>query len=56
MQKEPNGTIRLTITISSSNVKKMWEEVMTDVVKNAEIQGFRKGKAPRKVVEEKLIK
>ncbi len=53
MQKEPNGTIRLTITIPSADVKKAWEDVMADVVKNAEIQGFRKGKAPRKLVEEK---
>ncbi len=56
LQKEPNGTIRLTITISPSDVKKTWEEVMTDVVKNAEIQGFRRGKAPRKLVEEKADK
>jgi len=41
LQKEPNGTIRLTITIPYSDVKKTWEEVMSDVVKNAEIQGFR---------------
>ncbi len=53
MQKEPNGTIRLTITIPSEDVKKTWDEVMEEVVKNAEIQGFRKGKAPRKLVEEK---
>src|SRR3989344_8670534 len=53
MQKEPNGTIKLTITIPSSDVKKTWEEVMGEIVKNEEIQGFRKGKAPRKLVEEK---
>lgn len=56
MQKEPNGTIRLTITIPSSDVKKTWEEVMGEIVKNAEIQGFRKGKAPIKLVEEKTDK
>ena len=56
LQKEPNGTVRLTITIPSGEVKKTWEEVMTGVVNNAEIQGFRKGKAPRKLVEEKADK
>lgn len=56
MQKEPNGTIRLTITIPSSDVKKTWEEVFEDVSKNAEVSGFRKGKAPRNLVEEKVDK
>jgi len=56
LQKEPNGTIRLTITVPFSEVKKTWEEIMTEVVSNAEIQGFRKGKAPRKLVEEKADK
>ncbi|OGH24960.1 MAG: hypothetical protein A3B47_02595 [Candidatus Levybacteria bacterium RIFCSPLOWO2_01_FULL_39_24] len=56
LQKEPNGTIRLTITIPAVDVKKTWEEVMLEVAKNAEVQGFRKGKAPRKLVEEKVDK
>jgi FKBP-type peptidyl-prolyl cis-trans isomerase (trigger factor) len=56
LQKEPNGTVRLTITIPNSEIKKAWEEVMMAVVDNAEIQGFRKGKAPRKLVEEKADK
>ena len=56
LQKEPNGTIRLTITIPSADVKKTWEEMMLEVVNNAEVQGFRKGKAPRKLVEEKADK
>ena len=56
MQKQPNGTIALTITIPNSDVKKAWEEVLEDVVKNAEVSGFRKGKAPRNLVEEKVDK
>jgi len=56
MQREENGTIRLTITIPTMDVKKTWEEVIVEAVNNAEIQGFRKGKAPRKLVEEKLNK
>lgn len=56
LQKEPNGTIRLTITIPNSDIKKTWEEVIAQVVRDAEIQGFRRGKAPRKLVEEKADK
>jgi FKBP-type peptidyl-prolyl cis-trans isomerase (trigger factor) len=56
LQKEPNGTIRLTVTIPNSDVKKAWEEVLEGVVKNAEVSGFRKGKAPRNLVEEKVDK
>lgn len=56
MQKEPNGTIRLTITIPNADVKKTWEEIILQVVANAEVQGFRKGKAPRKLAEEKADK
>lgn len=56
LQKEPNGTIRLTITIPAGNVKKTWEEVLGEAVKNVEIQGFRRGKAPRKLAEEKVDK
>jgi FKBP-type peptidyl-prolyl cis-trans isomerase (trigger factor) len=56
LQRETNGTIKLTITIPNADVKKYWEEVMVEVVNNAEIQGFRKGKAPRELVEEKVDK
>lgn len=56
IQKEPNGTIRLTITIPNADIKKTWEEIMAEIVKSAEIQGFRRGKAPRKLVEEKADK
>ena len=56
MQKESNGTIRLIITIPSPDVKKTWDEVMGEVVKNTQVQGFRKGKARRKLVEEKVDK
>lgn len=56
LQKEPNGTIRLTITIPAEDVKKTWEEVLQGVINNAEFPGFRKGKVPRKLVEKKADK
>src|SRR3990167_5208159 len=54
MKKEPNGTIALTVTIPFEEVKKTWSQVMEDVAKNAEMPGFRKGKAPKKLVEKNV--
>ncbi len=54
--RQQDGTIELTITVPWSDVDAMYEHVMTDIVKNAEVEGFRKGKAPRAMVEAKLDK
>lgn len=54
--KQEDGTIQLTITIPQNEVKKTWEEVVEEAVKTTSIEGFRKGKAPRKLVEERLDK
>lgn len=51
LNRQTNGTIELTITIPSFDVKKAWDEVIGEIAKNAEIKGFRKGKAPRNLVE-----
>lgn len=56
LQKQPNGTIQITVTIPSVVVKKTWDEVIEEAVKNAEVAGFRKGKAPKHLVEEKIDK
>ena len=56
LQKLPNGTIQISVTIPSSVVKKAWDEVIDAAVKNAEVAGFRKGKAPKHLVEEKIDK
>lgn len=56
LQKKQNGTIELTVIIPYSNVKKVWDEIMNSVVKNAEFPGFRKGMTPKKLVEEKTDK
>lgn len=52
----PDGTIELTITVPWPDVAALYEKAVETAVKNAEIEGFRKGKAPRKVVEERLDK
>lgn len=56
MQKLSDGTIEILITIPWAEVTKTYDHVVDEMVANAEISGFRKGKAPRKVVEEKLDK
>lgn len=49
-----NGNITLTLTLPWKEVQKAYEEVIDETVKASEIKGFRKGKAPRKLVEDKL--
>lgn len=56
LQKQQDGTIQLTITIPSNEIKKTWEEVVDEAAKEIEVSGFRKGKAPRHLVEEKIDK
>lgn len=46
--------IEITLTISADEVQKAYEKVLEEVVKNAEIKGFRKGKAPKDVVEKSV--
>lgn len=56
IKKLEDGTISLSITIPSDLVKKTWEEVVLETAKSADLAGFRKGKAPKKLVEEKIDK
>lgn len=52
----PKSTIELTITIPWSRIKETYANVLSQVASEAEIDGFRKGKAPEKLVEEKVGK
>ena len=56
IEKQSDGTIKLTITISKETAVKAQEAAIAAAVKQADIPGFRKGTAPKKVVEEKLNK
>ena len=56
LQRLPDETIELTITIPWADIAQKYEQAIEETVKNAEIAGFRKGKAPRIAVEEKLDK
>lgn len=55
-QKTPDGTIELTITIPWEEIQTTYKVVVDESVANAEISGFRKGKAPKQMVEETLDK
>lgn len=54
LQKQEDQTILLTITLPKDRVEKTRELVINEMVKQTELPGFRRGKAPRKLVEEKL--
>ncbi len=54
IQKAEDGTITLTITIPADLVKKTREAMVEEMAKQADVPGFRKGKAPTKLVAEKL--
>jgi FKBP-type peptidyl-prolyl cis-trans isomerase (trigger factor) len=54
LKREEDGTIQLTVTLPWELVKKTKEEVIAEHVKEAQMPGFRKGKAPRKLVEDNL--
>ena len=53
-KKEADGTIALTITIPQDDIKKAWAKQMQKAVENTTIEGFRKGKAPAKLVEKQV--
>lgn len=56
LNRLPNGNLELTITIPWEKVKLAYDEVLTKTVSEATIKGFRKGKAPKKLVEQKANK
>ena len=56
LTRSEDSTITLKITVPWSEVKKTQEEVLVEMAKNADLPGFRKGKAPKKIVEENLDK
>lgn len=54
IERLKNGTITLTIQIPWDTINRSKEAVMEDAIRNIELPGFRKGKVPRKIAEEKL--
>jgi FKBP-type peptidyl-prolyl cis-trans isomerase (trigger factor) len=56
LKKNPDNSVTLTISIPWKTVATAYDATVDDMVKEAEIDGFRKGKAPRATVEERLDK
>ncbi len=56
LSRQSDGTIELTMTIPWADVAKTYQTMVDETVKNAELPGFRKGKAPRDLVEKNLEK
>lgn len=56
MQRDQDGTLTLTVNIPWIKVEKELEVQIEESVKNTTLKGFRKGKAPKKMVEEGLDK
>lgn len=54
LEKQPNGTIKVTISLPKEDVIKTRKEVVETLAKQANLPGFRKGKAPKEMVEDKL--
>jgi FKBP-type peptidyl-prolyl cis-trans isomerase (trigger factor) len=54
IDRQEDGTIKLTITIPWSVVKKAKDAATQAHVTSAQLPGFRKGKAPKKLVEENI--
>lgn len=56
LAKTATGEVQLSITIPQNEVKKAYEKALGEIVNETEIPGFRKGKAPTQLVEEKIDK
>ena len=54
IEKQEDGTIKLSITVPAADVAKAKATIVEEYVKNASLPGFRKGKAPKKLVEENI--
>ncbi len=54
LNKQTDGTLELTITIPWKRVKAAYDKTLTKLTQTAQIKGFRKGKAPQKLVEKKV--
>ncbi len=56
LARTKSGEIQITVNIPVSEIKKAYEKILEEIVKEIKIPGFRKGKAPKKIVEGKIEK
>ena len=54
VEKLPKSAIKISVTVESAKVKEAYEKALDKAVQETEIQGFRKGNAPREMVKEHI--
>jgi len=54
IEKQKDGTIKLSISIPQNEIKKARTQIIAEYAKTAKIDGFREGKAPISLVEKKI--
>jgi len=54
IEKLPKSQIEIKIEISPEEFQESIEEALSELSKNLEMEGFRKGKIPKKIAEEKI--
>ena len=54
IEKLPKSAMKLTVIVENSSVKEFYEKEVTKAISAVEVQGFRKGLAPRDMVIEKV--
>jgi len=54
IERKPDGTIELKLTLPWTLITRERKIVVDEYTKNTTLPGFRKGKAPKKLVEEKI--
>jgi len=54
LEKQQDGTIKITITLPADKIKTTQDAVIDDLAKQTNIAGFRKGKAPKEMAAGKL--
>src|SRR3954470_24938951 len=56
VEKQPDSVSTLQIELPADEVAKEWDGIATSYARFAKIQGYRPGKAPRRVIEAKFRK
>ncbi|MGH2638840.1 MAG: trigger factor, partial [Rhabdochlamydiaceae bacterium] len=54
LERQPDGTIKITITLPHKTVEETANTVVDDLAKQTNVAGFRKGKAPKEMAASKL--
>lgn len=56
LRKLPKNTFEISVTLGWKTIKKAYDEAFEKAVGEAEVEGFRKGKAPRPLAEKQINK